>query len=98
MKRYLPGILLFGGAACTLYYMVSQAMSIALEITEKLQQQGDIPDLDAITRLIAEQSEIAQSTSMSIASTALLVIWVIGIVDAYRLGRLKEKNDRPAAT
>ncbi len=92
MKRFVPGMLLAGGAAWALYYLVSQLMSAAFEIAEALQRQGNTQDLDTVVKLVAEQLQTAQSTSMGLASMALLVIWVIGIVDAYRLGRQKDKN------
>ena len=92
MKRFVPGMLLAGGAAWALYYLVSRLMSTALEITEALQRQGNTQDLDTVVNLVVERSQTAQSTSMGIASMALLVIWVIGFVDAYRLGRQQDKN------
>jgi hypothetical protein len=92
MKRFVPGMLLAGGAAWALYYLVSRLMSTALEITEALQRQGNTQDLDTVVNLVVERSQTAQSTSMGIASMALLVIWVIGFVDAYRLGRQQDRT------
>ena len=96
MKHFVTGIGLAGGAAWALYYMVSQLMSTALEIAQELQQRGENPDLDTLVKLVAEQSQAAHSTSISFASMALLVIWAVGIADAYRLGRLKDKNQSAA--
>ncbi len=87
LKHFVPGLLLAGGAAWAVYSLVSRLMSTALEIAQELQRRGDTPDLATLITLVAEQSQAAQSSSISFASMALLVIWAMGIADAYRLGR-----------
>jgi TM2 domain-containing membrane protein YozV len=93
LKRFVIGILLSGGAASTTYFIVSSAMSKALDIAETIQREGLSLDANAIALLVSEQSRGAEGSFSSIATIALLVFWIIGIVDSYRLGRIEERVD-----
>ncbi len=93
LKQFAIGILLSGGSACAVYFIVSSAVSKAFEIAEKIQNEGVPLDVDAIASLVSEQSHGAENSSLSIATIALIAFWVIGIVDSYRVGRVVEKVD-----
>jgi hypothetical protein len=93
LKRFVIGILLSGGAASTTYFSVSSAMSKALDIAETIQREGLSLDANAIALLVSEQSRGAEGSFLSIATIALIVFWIIGIVDSYRLGRIEERVD-----
>lgn len=96
LKRYVIGILLSGGAASATYFIVSNAVSKAFEIAEKIQSESLSLDVNAIASLVSEQSHDAVGSSMSIATIALIVFWIIGIVDSYRQGRVEENaNEVP---
>lgn len=94
LKQFVIGIVLAGGSISALYFIISSAVSKALEIAEKIQSEGVPLDVDAIASLVSEQSHGAESSSLSIATIALIAFWVIGIVHSYRLGRVVEKVDK----
>lgn len=91
LKQFFFGILLLGGSASAFYFLVSSAVSEALEIVETIQNEGMPPDVDTIASLVSEQSGGAEDSSLSITTIALLAFWVIGIFDSYRVGRRVEK-------
>jgi len=93
LRQFVIGIVLSGGSAGAVYYVVSSAVSKALEIAETIQSEGVPLDIDAIVSLVSEQSRGAESVSLSIATIALIAFWVIGIVDLYRMGRVVGKVD-----
>ena len=93
LRKFVIGTVLSGGSAGALYYIISSAVSKALEIAETIQSEGVPLDVDAIVSLVTEQSHGAESISLSIATIALIAFWVIGIVDLYRVGRVLEKVD-----
>ncbi|MGB5716147.1 MAG: hypothetical protein WBN81_03535 [Gammaproteobacteria bacterium] len=93
LRQFVIGIVLSGGSAGALYYIISSAVSKALEIAETIQSEGVPLDVEVIVSLVTEQSHGAGSISLSIASIALVAFWVIGIVDLYRVGRVLEKVD-----
>jgi hypothetical protein len=93
LKRYVPGILLSGTSFAAIYYLVSKAVERALEISEKI-QSGEVElDVEAITEMVSQQSRGADAQLLNIATTVLIICWIVGIIDSYRAGRSREKND-----
>ena len=94
LRRHLRGILLAAGAAALCYFLISVAANSAFDIAGKI-QSGDVPmNAEAISALVSKASQ-ATENSTDIATLALLVLWVIGIVDSYREGRVREKSKEP---
>ena len=91
LRQFVFGILLSGGSVCAIYSIVSSAMSKALEIAETIQSEGGALDFDALASLMSEQSRVAESSSLSIATIALIAFWVVAILDSYRVGRVVGK-------
>ena len=93
LKKYAAGALLTAVSFAAIYYLVSNAVERAFEISEKI-QSGDVQlDIDEITKLVSQQSTGAEVQLLNIATIALLICWLIGIIDAYRVGRVRDKNN-----
>lgn len=93
LKKYTAGVSLAGVSFAAIYYLVAKAVETAFEITGKI-QSGDVPlDIGAITELVSQQSSGADAQMQNLATTALVICWLIGIVDSYRAGRVREKSD-----
>jgi hypothetical protein len=90
LKRYRVGLLLSICAVAAVYVIASSAVQSALEIAEKIQGSGVALDAGAIAELVAQESR-AGDASASIATTALVFLWLIGLVDSYRVGRVLDK-------
>jgi hypothetical protein len=90
LKRYVHGVILSVGAASAAYFIVSVAVSTALEVAEKIQSSGVALDMGAIIDLVSQQSSGSEH-STNIAMIALVTCWVIGIADSYRQGRAQDK-------
>lgn len=89
LKKYVAGILLAGVSFAAVYYVIAKTVEMAVEISEKI-QSGDVPlDVGAITDLVSQQSGGADAKMLNIATTALVICWLIGIVDSYRAGRVR---------
>jgi len=93
LKQFVIGLLLLGGSASALYFSVSDAVSKALEIAVTMQSEGTPLDVDALTRRVSEQEGGAEGFSLSMTTIALIAFWVIGVFDAYRVGRVVEKSE-----
>ena len=77
--------------------MASIAIDKALKITADIQNGNIQPDIATITALVSKQSTGTESQLLNIASTALLICWIIGIIDSYRAGHTQEKySEMPA--
>jgi hypothetical protein len=93
LKKYMSGVLLAGASFAAIYYLIAKSVERAFEISEKI-QSGDVPlDVQAITALVTQQTSGTDVILLNIATTALFVCWLIGIIDSYRVGRVRDKND-----
>lgn len=91
LKRVLPGVVLLGTALTSVYFLLSSILEKAFIISNKI-QSGDMPlDVAAISEFAAKQSTGADGRLLNIATYTLLICWVIGMVDAYRVGRSSNK-------
>jgi hypothetical protein len=72
-------------------------LSIALEKAQQISDKilsGEIPlDLTRITEEVTNHAATGGIQWADISTYLLLVCWLIGIVDSYRVGRLKDKAD-----
>jgi hypothetical protein len=87
LKSKLIGGLLTAVTVVCLYFLLSNAMDIANEISAKI-LSGEIP-LDVASISAAVTAGISGSTSqqMTIATWVLVICWLIGIVDSYRVAK-----------
>ncbi|MDH5611706.1 MAG: hypothetical protein OEY66_04515 [Gammaproteobacteria bacterium] len=91
LKKYIQAVVLAGTAFAASYYLISKSVERALQIVEKI-ESGDItPDVLAITELLEKQAAGAEAQSLDIAMAIIIICWLIGIVDAYRLRNLRDK-------
>ncbi|MDG1943971.1 MAG: hypothetical protein P8J17_06920 [Halioglobus sp.] len=87
LKRYRFGFLLLACAVAVVYFIASSAVQTALEVAEEIQASGFALDANAIAELVAQQSRAGEESAYS-AMTALGIVWLIGIFDSYRVGRV----------
>lgn len=80
-------ILLFG---VLLYPMTSYAYQQALLLSQKIVSGHLNPTIDAMRYFIAQQpSDTEQLKQLNLSSYALLILWLIGILDSYRLAKIE---------
>jgi TM2 domain-containing membrane protein YozV len=93
LKKYISGGVLFGASLLGIYYLISKTVESALQIVEKIQSGEVQPDVTAITQLVTKQSTGAESQLLNIATATIIICWIIGIIDSYRIGRLRDANE-----
>jgi hypothetical protein len=92
LKKYIPGAVLAGTAFAGLYFLTAKTVEKTLQIIEKI-QSGEVQlDATTITELVSKQATGTEGQLLDIAAAALLISWLIGIVDSYRVGRAQDKN------
>lgn len=92
LKKRMAGSVLIGVSFAAIYYLMSTIIEHALQIAEKIQSGEVQPDVVAITELLSKQSAGAESQLQNIATAVIVICWVIGIVDSYRLGSAQNKK------
>ncbi|GMR17441.1 MAG: hypothetical protein BMS9Abin32_544 [Gammaproteobacteria bacterium] len=93
LKSYVRGIVLAGAALAGLYFLIARTMEMAYLIADQI-QSGAVPlDATGIAALMSAQESGGAARSANIAAAVLVVAWLIGIVDAYRAGRIAQRLD-----
>lgn len=90
LKKYIPGVVLVCGSLGSIYYLTSKTVEKGLRIAEII-RSGDVQlDISAITELVSTQATGNETQLINIASAILIISWLIGIVDSYRVGRSQD--------
>ena len=92
LKRYIPGLTLIAASVTAIYYVIAKTTENALPIAEKIQSMTVPPDIALITELMKKQSTGADSQLLNIATVAIIICWIIGIIDSYRVGVIQDKE------
>jgi len=66
---------------------------MAVQISEKIQRGEIKADITGLTELVEKQMVSTDTLTQNIATTVLVICWIVGIVDSYRLGRLQDKDN-----
>jgi len=93
LKKYISAAILASASFVALYYMISNAIQLSMQIVDKIQSGAVSLDAMTVTELVSMQSMGEDSQSLDIAVYVLIVCWLISIVDSYRLGRLQNSSD-----
>ena len=92
LKKHISAVVLMSAALGSLYYLVTTAVERALQITEKI-QSGEVQlDVAEITELVSKQLTGAEAQMQNIATAVLLISWLVGIFDSYRVARMQNKE------
>ena len=71
--------------------IVTKAINQALTIIDRI-NSGEIPvEARAIIELASIPDSSAEDSILNIAAIVVGTVWIIGIVDSYRLGIIQEK-------
>jgi hypothetical protein len=93
LRKYLPGSILAGVSLAGIYYVVTKTVERAWEIAEKIQSGAVQLDATTVTELVSQQSAGTDSQLLNMATLAIIVCWVVGVIGSYRVGRVRDKMD-----
>lgn len=80
------GVFTLVSAGC-LYVIITYAVNIANDISDRI-LSGDIPlDINSLMAEISSQLNGSNTDPLNIASLLLLCCWVIAIIDSFIIGR-----------
>jgi hypothetical protein len=91
LKKYLVGAVLLFVAGASVYSVSVTAIDTALSVANEIEAGGVAINEDAIGRLIEQKSQgSAKVTNLSLVM--LMLSWVVGVADSYRVGRGEERT------
>lgn len=87
LKRYISAVILISISLALSYVLISTVIERALVISDKILKGEIQPDLTAITRLVSESSTGDGANLVGYATTALVVVWAVALLDILRVSR-----------
>ena len=94
LKHYKRGAALMLAFTVTLLAILIIAVQQASTILEKIDIEGGAIDIDTISNAASQASTTSENYILKLLSWLLIFCWVIGVVDAYRIGRKKDIQGR----
>jgi len=92
LKKYPMAMLYIGSAMACVYVLISQALENAMALVDKMQSGALSADIDQISQMVNEQVSSQDLMMSNVLTTIFLVVWVVSIVDGYRIGKPIDKN------
>lgn len=93
LKHYVRGIALMLAVSASLFVIVKKAVEQALAILEKIQWEGGAIDMTAISKAATQASTSSESLTFNFLLFLIVSCWLIGTIDAYRIGRKKDLEE-----
>jgi hypothetical protein len=91
LKKPLQGSLLSGITIVCLYFLLTAVVDIAQRLSVKI-QSGEVPfDVTKISELVSQQLAGSDGQLVNIPSLLLVICWVVGVVDSFRIGWMQGK-------
>ena len=87
LKKYLSATLLIGSVLIAFYFLITRAVEKAQHIAELIQSGEVQPDIASVTELITRSPTGSEGQLFNLATAAIVIAWLVGIFDAYRVGR-----------
>ena len=90
LKYFKRGIVLMLTVFAGLMVIVLKAVQYAFSILEKIKLDGGVIDIKTITDAAARAASTSDSLIFNLALLLIVICWVFGVVDAYRIGKKKD--------
>jgi beta-lactamase regulating signal transducer with metallopeptidase domain len=94
LRHYKRGVALALAVTLSLLVVVVKALRQAFAILEKIEAEGRVIDMSTISSVAAQTSTTSDSLVYNVVLLLIILLWILGIVDAYRLGRKKDLEER----
>jgi hypothetical protein len=94
LKHYVRGFALMLAVSASLIVVVKKAVEQALAILEKIQWEGGVIDMTTISNAATQASTSSDSFAFNFLLFLIVSLWLIGTVDAYRIGKKKDREDQ----
>lgn len=90
LKHCWRGFALVLAVMAGLYIMIVTAVQQAYVILDTIEAEGGMPDSDTIGQAAAQAAAASDSPMITAVSVLILVCWIVGIIDAWRIGKQKD--------
>lgn len=85
LKKPIQGLILTVTSIFSLYLLFTSLSEIAEQLRIQIQNSGAIPTLQELSYQLSSQG-------LGTPSLIVSICWIVGIIDAYRIGQTQDKN------
>jgi hypothetical protein len=90
LKHYKQGAVIMLTVLVSLSVIVVKAVQHALAILEKIESAGGAISMSTISNAATQASTTSGSLTFNLLLLLVILCWIIGVVDAYRIGKKKD--------
>ena len=94
LKHYKRGAVIMLTVIVSMAVVVVKATQYALAILEKIELEGGIISVNTILNAATQASTDSGSLTFNLLFLLITVCWIIGTVDAYRIGKKTDIEQR----
>jgi large-conductance mechanosensitive channel len=94
LKHYKRGIALMLIVSASLLVIVVKVVLQAFLILEKIESGGQAINMSSILNATTQASTTSDSLLYNFVLFLIIACWIIGIVDAYRIGKKKDLEEQ----
>ncbi len=89
LKKYAFSVAFACAFSVPLYYIISETTTKAMHIVEQIKNGEMALDITKISESLTSAAVGLDTQEVNIKMYAVIIIWLIGIIDSYRLGHEK---------
>ncbi len=90
LKHYKRGIVLMLTVLAGLSVVVVKAVQQALAVLDQIKSEGGVIGMSTISKAADQASTNSDSRMVNLVLLLIVLCWIIGIVDAYMIGRKRD--------
>ena len=90
LKHYKRGAVIMLTVLVSLSIFVVKAVQQALAILEKIESEGGAISMNTISDAATQAYTTSGSLTINLALLLVILCWIIGVVDAYIIGKKKD--------
>ena len=94
LKHYRRGAVLMLTVSVSLLVIVMKAVQEACAILEKIESEAGAITMSTISNAVTQASTTSKSIIFNLVLLLIILCWIIGVVDAYRIGKKKDIEER----
>jgi len=93
LRKYKRGIAFILAVIVSLVVIIANATQQAMSILEQTNLQGGNVDINAVSDAADKAVHTSSSLIIQFGLIVILLCWIMGTIDAYRIGRKKDLEE-----
>lgn len=90
LKHHKRGIVLMLMVLACMTAIVVKGVQQSLVILEKIASEGGVIDMKTVSNAASQVSTTSSSLIFNLGLLLIIICWIAGVVDAYRIGKKKD--------